>query len=239
MRLPKKYKNEGGKYPQFVGYEKLSYSQYTSWIEDMYRAQYILQYMFGGPFTTNVWATFGSEVGEYIEARGLKDEPSSDQEIMTPECKEFLDTLDYPENCTYEDEIVVPVLDKDGNILFVIQGFIDRAEYKDKNVSIIDYKTGNIDKKKEFYGSEDYGQTTLYSHCKKLEGYKIKYSGVELLGRKGNGYAKHPIRLSGDVAIIPTPYTATRAKKLLKKMTAAAEEISFHYNVLLKLRKEV
>lgn len=236
MILPRIYNNEGGKYPQFKGLPKLSYSQYTSWKDLKYRDDYILQYFFKvdvvSPF--QVFADYGTHCGEFIETSGEKvGNMLSENDIS------ILNSIEYPDNSVYEDEIVLPIYDKDGEILFVIQGFIDRATYIDKNkVTIIDYKTGNIEKKAEYYGSEDYGQTTLYAHTKITEGYELDYSGVVLLGRKGNGRAGHPIRLSGEIKDIPTKYTKTRANKLIKDMTKVAKEISTYYTVLTKIRKK-
>lgn len=240
ITLPKTYNNENGKYPQYVGYPKLSYSQYTSWIDPEYKLDYIRRYFLGAPFDSNIWSDYGSEVGNYIEITATtKDYSEFTPVMLSEEDKEILNGLDYPENSTYEDEIVLPVKDKQGNIVFVIQGFIDEATYTDegKSVSILDFKTGNVDKKVEFYSSEDYGQTTLYAHCKEIEGLKITGSSVLLLGRKGNGFPKYPVKLSGVKESIDTPYSQARAKILVKKMTEAAEEISKAYQVFLKINK--
>lgn len=233
--LPKIYNNEGGKYPQYKGKYKLSYSQYTSWRDIKYRDSYILQYFFGvqvkSPF--EIFATYGTHCGEYIETKGGKV-----GDLLSTADKTILDSLEYPKNSTYEDEIVFPVKDTKGEILFVIQGFIDRAEYLgDNKVGILDYKTGNADKKVEEYGSLSYGQTTLYALCKETEGYSVEYSKVVLLGRKGNGRVGHPLRLDGQVIDINTPYSKERADNVIKDMTKVAREISDYYKVLLKLRK--
>jgi len=235
--LPKVYEirdNTPEKYHKYVGYPKLSYSQYTSWKDPMYREGYIKQYLLkqevSSPFQR--FADFGSACGEYIETQGGKD-----NEMLSAEDKAILDKIDYSGDKHYEEEIVVPVKDKAGNIMFVIQGFIDEIEYlKAKTVRVIDFKTGNADKKVEQYASQDYGQTTLYCFSKTLEGFKIEYSGVILLGRKGNGYPKYPLKLSGENVDIPTKYSKTRANKVIKDMTKVAREISEYYVVIQKLK---
>jgi hypothetical protein len=237
MILPKIYNDEGGKYPQFKGFPKLSYSQYTSFKSELYKEQYLKGYFFGIRDEGNVWSGFGSDVGNFIEIQGTtKDFSEYTQGVMTlEEDKEFLRGLDYPENSVYEDEIVLPVKDTKGKILFVVQGFLDRCEYRDKEVYICDFKTGNLEKKIEFYGSKEYGQTTLYSHCKSLEGFKVKESFVLLLGRKGNGRGKHTIRLSGETAKVDTPYTLKKGKEVVASMTKVAKKISKYYEVYQKL----
>lgn len=235
LNLPRKYHNEGGKYPQHLGKNKMSYSQYNSWIDPDYRLEYIVQYFSGikiEPVMVNgalsdIWSLYGSAVGDYISSKAEGNTPEI--RMLTPNCIQILDNLDYPGNSVYEDEIVIDCGD------FCVQGFIDRAEYNEYNeVSIIDFKTGNVDTKAEFYASEDYGQTSIYSYQKDLEGWIIGYSGVRLLGRKGNGQAKYPLRLSGDIKDIPTPYSKERAEKVLEKIKKAAYEISDLYAVYNK-----
>lgn len=224
--LPKTYEATKDKYKQHNGKPKLSYSQYNSWISPEYRKDYILRYFMGRKDEGNKWSDFGGEIGKFIESHASGS--VLDTKIISNEDIEILKGLEYTDNCEYEDEIVVDMGD------FVIQGFIDRSKYKDNEVIITDFKTGNIDKA-DLYRSEDYGQTTLYSFQKEVEGFKIAGSNVLLLGRKGNGYAKSPIRLSGETLEIETPYSKKRAILLLEKMKKAAIEISNAYNVYKKL----
>ena len=238
LTLPRVYEikdNTPEKYHQYEGLPKLSYSQYTSWRDPSYKKDYILQYFFKKEVVSQfqIFATYGSEVGEFIETQG-----ADRGEMISDEVAEMLLNLEYPENSVYEDEIVLPVYDAKGKILFVIQGFIDRSEYiGDNQLGILDFKTGNVAKKVEYYGSPDYGQTTLYCHCKHLEGLEIVYSKVTLLGRKGNGRQGHPLRLNGENVDIDTPYSVKRGEAVVKDMTKVAKEISDHYKVLLKVRK--
>lgn len=227
MQLPKIYTDTTGKYVQHNGKPKLSYSQFSSWNSPEYKNGYVLEYMFGIAQPTNIFATFGGHVGEFIEAIGIGETPN--ENFLPEETKSFLRTLTYPPKSVYEEEIVVDCGD------FVIQGFIDRITYKGKKVSVIDFKTGNIDKKVDDYASASYGQTTLYCFQKTTEGYTIENSQVLLLGRKGNGREGHPLRLSGESVLIDTPYSEERAALLLKEFRRTANEISNAYKLFLKL----
>lgn len=232
MILPRTYEDPHGKYPQHKGKAKLSYSQYTSWKDEQYQPQYIVQYFSGIKLPDGIWAEYGKNVGEFIEhyAQKLKH---PEYTMLSDEDKEFLRTLDYPENCTYEDEIVFDCG------AFVVQGFTDRTElFECNSVGTRDYKTGNLLKKKEFYASDEYGQTTLYCHQKVKEGHAIKYSEVMLLGRKGNNMTIkgkfHPIRLSGEKEIIPTEYSEERAEALIEDIKKTAKEIEYCFKTYLK-----
>ena len=221
--LPKVYMNDAsGNYPQHVGKPKISYSQFSSWKEDAYREDYIRQYFMGGPYTSNQFAEFGSCCGEYLEKLAVNTDWLSDNDV------EILKQLERPENAIYEGEIVIDM----GT--FVIQGFIDQEWECDKGLNIKDLKTGNADKKVEYYGGDDYQQTTIYSYAREQEGFTINSSSVTLLGRKGNGFANHPLRLSGEIIEIPTPYSKERAEIALQRIREVAHEISEAYQLYLK-----
>src|SRR5690606_37152870 len=130
----------------------------------------------------------------------------------------------------YEVEIVIDMLPITG-VDFVIQGFIDRETELEGGLEIIDMKTGNHTDKLTYYASEDYQQTTLYSYARNKEGKHIYYSGVILFERKGNGMEKYPLKLSGKIKHIPTPYSEERALKSLKKISDTAVEISKYYKI--------
>jgi len=226
--LPKVYEDGTGKYPQHKGKNKISYSQYTSWKDPEYQPDYIVQYFSGIKQPSGIWADFGSEVGNRIQAIGEGTEPLPTV-FLTDACKAFIDGLEYPENSVYEDEIVVDLND------LVVQAFTDRTENIDENtVGLVDFKTGNMSKKTEFYSGEDYGQTTLYCYGKVQEGKTIAYSRVRLFDRKGNNSQAHPLRLSGEKKDIETPYSEDRAATVLKDIRKVAEEISDCYKSYLK-----
>lgn len=225
-------KTEDNRYTHLNGKPKLSYSQFTSWKSDQYRAGYIKQYMAKIELPSGIFAQYGSEVGEYKEWLGngqIGNEPENS--ILTDADKEFLRSEKYPENSKYEDLILVDC----GN--FVIEGYIDRCIYlPDNKVVIQDFKTGG-EKKIADYASPDYGQTTLYCYDKVQNGYDIERSEVILYDRKGNGRSNAPMRLTGKTTLIPTPYSEERAEKLLKDISKTALEISNYYTQFLKFFK--
>ena len=220
MKLPRIYKAALPKFEKYNGKPKLSYSQITSFKDPLYRSQYILGYFFGIQDPGNIYAFFGGEVGEYIETSGEKVGPMLDEGT-----RQVLDNLERPEGSEHEVEIVVDRGD------YVIQGFIDRIYPVEGGVEVLDFKTGNIDKKATFYGSQYYQQTTLYSYAVEQEGHPVKKSFVKLLGRKGNNMGGNMLRLSGDIKDIPTPYSPERAEIFLAKTDKIAKEISDLYEV--------
>ena len=220
IELPKVYENENGNYPQYLGRPKLSYSQYTSFKDDLYRGRYISNYFMGIPDPGNIFSDYGGKCGEYLENGTKSDLSIADIEV--------LDSLGRPEGCRFEVEVVVDMLPITGDD-FVVQGYIDREERLDKGIRVIDFKTGNHKDKLEYYASEEYGQTTLYSYARDKEGENVLYSGVILFERKGNGMEKYPLKLSGRIKEIPTPYSEERALKLFKDMAGVAREISEYY----------
>jgi len=230
--LPKTLKTEDPRYIHLNGKPKLSYSQYSSWINSEYHHDYIKQYFIGLILPNNVYAEAGSDAGTYIEWKGMGQDPYKKPQpiVLNKTDYEILDTIiDYPENAIYEDYIVVDCG------YFVIEGFADRIEYiPNKGVKILDYKTGSIKKKTADYASEDYGQTTLYAYQRHLEGYDILDSEVFLIDRSGNNTPKYPIKLTGEYKRIQTPFSIERAEKLIKNIKKTADEISERYQVYLK-----
>jgi len=222
LDLPKVYENEGGKYPQHVGKPKLSYSAYNSFNEDAYKGEFFANYFLGIRGEGNIFTDFGGKCGKLFET----DTDGSDlSEFDT----DVIKRIGRPANSLYEVEIVV---DRGS---YVIQGFIDR-EYLDAegNLVIDDLKTGAIKSKKDFYGGPEYQQTTLYAYQRELEGEHIAYSGVILLDRKGNGQEKYPLRLTGEIEYIPTPYSKKRAETFLKSFDKTAKNIEEYYKVYKK-----
>ncbi len=224
IKLPRTYSSRSEKYNKFNGLPKLSYSQYSSWKDPQYKDQYILQYFLGLNLDSGIWAEYGNKVGTFIEAHAKGE----DLEGLSNEDKDVLKSLNYPENAIYEDEIVIDCGD------FVIQGFTDKTKFNSENsLEILDYKTGNVTKE-SFYSSDDYQQTALYCYGKEKEGFTIDKSGVCLLGRKGNGMDKYPLKLSGEVIHIDTPYTKERGEKIIADITKVVNEISDEYVIFLK-----
>lgn len=222
LDLPKVYENEGGKYPQHVGKPKLSYSAYNSFNEEAYKGEFFANYFLGIRGEGNIFTEYGGKCGVLFETN-TETSDLSDFDVET------IRSIERPENALYEVEIVVD------RGTYVIQGFIDR-EYLDVegNLVIDDLKTGAIKSKKAFYGGDEYQQTTLYSYQRELEGEHIAYSGVILLDRKGNGQEKYPLRLTGEIERIPTPYSKKRAEDFLKSFDKTAKKIEEYHKVYKK-----
>lgn len=227
--LPKKYEDRNNKYPQHKGKYKISYSQYTSYKDPEYQNDYYVQYFSSINLGGNVFSDFGGYCGTKIEHNALGKEYETP--LLDSDLAILRDKIDYPDNCVYEDEICVDFGD------FVAEGYIDRSWYREEGVEILDFKTLNIEKKKDFYASEEYGQTTLYCYDREKAGYNILNSSVCGLGRKGlsfEGTGNYRIRLSGEVIYIPTPYSKERAEKVLEDMRKVANQISDDYKIFLK-----
>lgn len=222
--LPKIYENEGNKYPQHLGKPKLSYSAYTSFKEDGYRGEFFGNYFLGIKGEGNIFTSYGSLCGKYFEEltnNGLSDFDCS-----------VINKVDRPENAKYEVEVVID------RGWYVIQGYIDREYMTKEGLTVEDLKTGAISSKKAFYSSDLYQQTTLYSYQREVEGETISKSGVILLDRKGNGQDKYPLRLTGEIEYIPTPYSKDRAEAFLLEFDKTAEEIRRYYAVYQKYLKD-
>lgn len=217
----------------------ISYSQYSSYSEiGEFHNQMVLQYIFKVPMQSRfeAYSKMGSACGEYIEDKSKKDSPllnKKDKEILDG----YIDTL--PDDCEYEREVWIEM---DG---YWIYGFED-VFYQDKGegVQVVDAKTGSIAKKAKFYSSEAYGQVPLYCYYEDVvKGNKIKYSGVAMFDRVGNAMKDIPdeLHLSGEIKMIPIPYTRERAEKVLAKIDKVANEVSSlktTYDAMSKLTLE-
>lgn len=221
LDLPKVYENESGKYPQHVNKPKLSYSAYNSFCEEAYKGEFFSNYFLGIRSEGNIFTEYGSKCGKLFET-GTDTSDLSEFDVSV------IQGMGRPDNGLYEVEIVV---DR-GN--YVIQGYIDREYSIDGTLVIEDLKTGSIEKKSKDYASQEYQQTTLYAYQRELEGQQIGYSGVVLLDRKGNGQEKYPLKLTGEIAHIPTPYSKERAEEFLKKFDKVAMQIEEYHKVYKK-----
>jgi hypothetical protein len=223
LDLPKVYEvneNTPEQYKKYEGMPKLSYSAYNSFCEEAYKGEFFANYFLGIRSEGNIFTEYGSKCGEYLEKLEKSDLSEFDISV--------LEKIERPENARYEVEVVI---DRGS---YVIQGFIDQEFKVPDGLVIKDLKTGAIDKKYKDYAGEDYQQTTLYAHQRTLEGENVVYSGVMLLDRKGNGQEKYPLRLTGEIADIPTPYSKERAEAFLKKFDKVAMQIEEYHKVYKK-----
>ena len=231
MKLPKIYEDRNGLFPQHKGKPKASYSQITSYRDEKYRHDYYVQYFLGFQVEGNEFSLFGNATGDFIASIGEKNEGYVNTLLSDEDIEHIKNMVDFPPNCKYEDEICADFQD------FVVEGYIDCAEYVDNVVNIMDYKTGNITDKVEYYGDKSYGQTILYARAKEEEGFEIGYCGVHLLGRKGSslsGTGNFKMRLSGEHQHIPTPYSKARAKEVEEEIRTVVKQISTDYETYLK-----
>ena len=230
MLLPKKFEDRFGTHPEHKGKPKTSYSMCNSYDEEEYRDDVYIQYFLGIRLPSGEFAEFGTSVGEYIEFKAKGDKVTG---VLSEKDISILDeVVDYPNNAEYEDEIVIDFGE------FVMEGYADRIVYDNDNVvHVLDYKTLNIDKKSEYYASDEYLQTVLYAYQKEKQGFKIGDVEVFGLGRKGSsldGTGNFKMRLSGEYKVIPTPYDKKRVKLALDKIRTTTEKISKDYGIYRK-----
>lgn len=226
LNLPKSKEIDGS----FIPY--VSYSQHSSFNEsnEEFRYQMILQYIFGIkiPSRFQDFADYGSECGEYIETKGEKR-----GEMLSDKDCDILNKVmkDFPEESEYEREVWI---DR-GN--YFILGYEDRWEPiagSDNTNKVVlcdveDFKTGNIERKGDFYASEKYGQTTLYGFSEEQKGIEVRNSFVTMIDRRGNPMSETDptkLYLTGKIKKIPTPYSTERAQKVLQSIDKTAEKLS-------------
>lgn len=227
IKLPKKYLNEGGKYPQHLNKQKISYSQLGSFKD--YKLGYLRDYILGlGTNDSGIFALYGGFCGKYFED-GTRSEYLTDSDIET------INKIPKFESSKYESEIVID-LEPFGLKACVLQGFSDHEYEEDKKLFIDDLKTGNSTNMQAKYGDMNkYFQTRLYAYQRENEGYSIGGCKVYHLGRKGNNLVlgdKNVLRLSGDLDIIETPYQREDVEKYLKEtVVPLCIEISEYYSL--------
>lgn len=217
---------------KYDGRPKISYSQYTSYSDPEYQNQYYLQYFSGINLPSGEFAEMGTSAGQYIEDLGMGTVPPRRGCLSDEDVEIINSTINFPPNCVYEDKIIIDCGD------YILEGYADRIKYLDnKEVEIEDFKTLNLDKKADFYASDEYAQTAVYSYQKEIEGYKVVRSFVTGIGRKGSslsGSGNFKMRLSGDVKEIETPYTKERGEKAIADITKVVKQISDDYTVFKK-----
>ena len=210
----------------------ISYSQYTKWKES--KRKYIRRYFFGEKEDAGAYAEFGTKVGEALEHNDFSGFSKEDQKFLKtiPRLTEFEREVDL-----YFDEG------------FRLMGYIDSNDISSMlvvgpdspssvNIShnVIDYKTGDIEDKKEFYASKDYKQLKLYGEALKQE--TGMYPGkleVVLIGRKGNAFKGQPLELTREFVTIPQVIDPDEIEEIKKDVVKVAKEISECYKLFLRL----
>jgi len=227
LRLYSTLETDNPKFKKDNGLPRMSYSAYTSWKSDMYRGAFIADKFLGIPDPGNMFTDFGSGCGEYLEAKGMKDEKAETSALLSPSDLETLNKVNLPEGSVFEREIILKRETKFGP--YFILGYIDReTQTPECLLDIIDYKTGGAKKSKDYSGSE-YNQTRLYAYAREKDGEEIGYVGVELLHRLGNSLVpgdKNVLRLEGTIEEIATPYDVRETEFFLEGFDKVAMEIS-------------
>lgn len=201
----------------------ISYSQITKWKKS--KRDYIRNYFFGereDNAALQLYGDFGTKVGESYENNNFS--AWEDDEA------EFLKTL--PSLDEFEREIKLKM---DG---FYVLGYIDSNTKAEKGYvkELLDYKTGEVVKRKPDYESDDYWQVDIYAAALQQEYGKYPDKGsVVLIGRSGNAFKGEELNLSMNHAIINRPITEERCKLVLEEVQTIAEEISAYYSAYLKL----
>lgn len=242
INLPRKYEiyeDTPVEFHKYKGWNKVSYSQLQSFNDPEYFGDYVAKYFAGVPDKGNIFADFGSMCGNYLENQANKDE--------------YLDSEDYSalnkvvamqeKDAVFEKEILID-LEPFGLQKTVLQGFIDK--YSEKFGTLIDYKTGNIEKKASFYAGPEYRQTDLYCYDIESRGLPLKSSGVLMLSRKGNKLDKEAVhyngttpmglRLSGEVKEISREYNRKETEEYIQNFVVpTCISISDYYKLYNKI----
>ena len=139
----------------------ISYSQVSAVLSDKYFYGFLKQKFVRIKDEPTVYNSCGNYVGEYIS--GEKDFPV-DNEFGVTLGKDFDVNNFRDEGAEYEKLIILPITDN-----IVLLGFVDKmSPNEDDTVSVTDFKTGSVDKKKE-YLSKDYVQLVLYRKALELQ----------------------------------------------------------------------
>lgn len=195
----------------------LSYSQKGTWKKS--KKDYIRQYFFGEKFTGNAYTDFGSKIGEALEV--------DDFSKFTPEEQTFLSTI--PRYDVFEKRINL-----DMGTYFVV-GYVDSCS--NCSTKLLDYKTGDVDKKASEYESDTYTQLEIYSAAIQQEvGVLPNDVSVVLIDRKGNPF-KGGLSLGNRFITITKNITQERIDTVLKDIDVVANDISDYYKVFLKLKE--
>lgn len=201
----------------------ISYSQLSKWKRS--KRDYIRKYFFGEPDDNPAlqkYGDFGHKVGEAYE--------NDDFSKWNEEEAAYLQSL--PHYDEFEREIK---LQMDG---FYVLGYIDsNTKAEDGYVKkLLDYKTGDVDKRKPEYESSDYKQVAIYSAALQQEYDRLPDEAiVVLIGRNGNAFAGEELTLAMNHAIIDKPIDQDVIDETLEYVQQTAEEISRYYVSYLKM----
>jgi hypothetical protein len=201
INLPKKDKNGNG---------LLSYSQISTFLKD--KEEYKKRYIIKEKFVPNEYINFGNKVGSAIQNNNYDKFTDKEANVLKK-----LTRLDMFERKT--------ILKYDG---FSIIGFIDSCSLDYSK--IIDYKTGGIDKEKQYY-NDDYNQLHYYALSIRQElGITPNCANVEFIRRKGNLFKREKLIVAEeDPIIIEIDISESKLKDVYFKTINIAKQIESFY----------
>lgn len=214
------------------GISYLSYSQISTWKRS--KRDYIRQYFFGEKDNKDFlkpYGDFGHKVGEALENNDFSEFTKKEQLLMKS----------IPRYDEFERKIC---LQMDG---FVIEGYIDtntvfRTSKNKKKIELVDkiadYKTGEIEKRKAEYESDNYLQIPIYAAAIQQEtGHLPSEAFVFLIERNGNAFKGEKLTLGNEFITITKDISQKKINKVLKEVQEIAEEISQYYKLYLTLNE--
>jgi hypothetical protein len=212
------------------GVPYLSYSQISTWKKS--KRDYIRQYFFGETDNKDFlkpYGDFGHKVGEALENNDFSEFTKKEQILMKS----------IPRYDEFERKIC---LQMDG---FIIEGYIDtntisRTSKNKKKIELVDkiadYKTGEIEKRRPEYESDDYLQIPIYAAAIQQEtGQLPSEAYVFLIERNGNAFKGEKLTLGDEFITIVKDVCQEKIDKVLKDVQVIAEEISNYYKLYLTL----
>ena len=200
----------------------LSYSQKKTWKK---KRDYIRQYFFGNKSDNEYlekYGDFGNKIADVFR--------NEDYSGFTKKEIEFLKTI--PKYDEFETEVH---LDMGG---WYVKCYVDsNTKVEDGYVKeLLDYKTGEIDKRKVDYESQEYDQIEIYAAAFEQKYGKLPNKGkVVLIQRDGNAFKNEELKLGDKYIEIPKKITKKRIKEVKDEYIYTAREISEYYKVFLKL----
>ena len=209
------------------GVPYVSYSQLSTWKRS--KRDYIRQYFLGERFVGNAYTEMGSKVGEALENNDFSEFTLTEQKFLktVPRYDQFERKI----NLQMEGFIVVGYIDS--NTLSHKTKGGNKVEVVDK---ILDYKTGDVSKKRAEYEDDKYTQLDIYAAAMQQETGSLPTDvKVILIDRTGNAFKGEELKLGKEFITITKDVTQERVDKVLKEVQEIAEEISAYYKLYLKL----
>lgn len=205
----------------------ISYSQVSAVLSDKYFYGFLKQKFVRIKDEPTVYNSAGNFIGSYIETGELpKENPFNITLGKDFDVNNFRD-----KGAEYEKLIILPITDN-----IVLLGFADKVTpNEDDTVSVTDFKTGSVDKKKE-YLSEDYVQLVLYRKALELQGYKVRDIKVTFMVREGS-HLKDYFTITGEYEDLPLEYNEERVNFAIDKVKKACEKISKYNKAWKKIVK--